>query len=285
MSFGGTLLLFGAIGAVIAIVSAWPGLRKEWRTSHQSASRASAEELLADRKRVREDPPQPARIEDFSFRGYAFYDRIQRELESHGYTKLGDFVPDLADWVKPGFRAFVRVMQNPDRDTVCSVVDATPHALGLSGMEKLHFHLAGLKHKSLRGVSLRTELSDGRFIITAVDSDFPKEEHPPQILRHIVSRETSVGELLQRHRERVVAAIGGERATTVPIGTVEGFGQSFLRHETLIREWRERIGFAFTDEEQRDFVRKATPFEKGTASSLLESMRTLETRGKNEGEQ
>jgi len=244
----------------------------------QAASRESAQRLLDERKRVlsKDDPPQRAQIQDFTFRGYVFYESSQAALERLGFMMLGDFALGQPEWTGQGFRSFVRVMRSGDRQAVCSIIDATPHPIGMSRWVKVRFYLAGRHKQHLKGVSLRTELSDGRFIITATAADFMPEELPPAILRETVTRETPVSELLKRHRDRVSKAITQTKATVVTIGTAEEFGQSFVRHKKTTRAFREQVGYAFTDKEQRDFIETESPSLKSTAQGVLEAMRTLE---------
>ena len=193
---------------------------------------------------------------------------------------LGDFSLDQPEWTSRGCRSFARVLRSDDRQTVCSIIDATPHLIGMSSFFKLRFYLAGRHKQLLKAVSLRTELSDGRFIITATDADFVKEELPPEVLKEAVARGSHAPELLKRHLDRVTTAIAQAKATVVTIGTVEEFGQSFVRHQKTVRAFRERVGYAFTDQEQRDFTETESVFDKGTAQSVFEAMRTLEDDGK-----
>jgi hypothetical protein len=113
--------------------------------------------------------------------------------------------------------------------------------------------MTGMHRHYLKAISLRTELSDGRFLITTTHADFVKEELPPEILREAVPEATSVPALLKRHRDRVASAVERTNVTVVPIGTVEEFGQSFVHYQSTVRALREKIGYAFTDKEQQYF--------------------------------
>jgi hypothetical protein len=172
------------------------------------------------------------------------------------------------------------VLRSDDGQVTCSILDATPHLIGASGFFKFRYYLAGRHRLHLKGVFLRTELSDGRYIVTNTDADFVREDLPPEVLKETVPRRTSMSELLKRHRERVRVAAGQPRATVVAIGTVEEFGHSFRRYRRMMRAFRERVGYAFTQEEQRDFTKQESVFAKGTAKTVLDAMRTLEDDGK-----
>lgn len=84
------------------------------------------------------------------------------------------------------FDTFVRVLRSDDRQFVCSLIDATPHLIGVSGFVKFRFYLSGRHRHHLKWISFRTELSDGRFVITATDADVVREGLPPEILTELV---------------------------------------------------------------------------------------------------
>jgi hypothetical protein len=274
----GTILLFFGVGAVVGLVRYWPTFKQHWRTAQQTEGRASAQRIMENRRRVlaNDDPPKTVAARNFAFRDGTFYKTNQAALERLGFTLLGDFSLDQAEWTKPGFRAFFRVMSSDDRETLGSILDATPYPIGMSALEKFHFY-AGHKHtRYLKTVSLRTELNDGTFLITATEGDFVVEELPPQILKETVRRDTPSSELLKRHRERIASAVGQTKTTVVPIGTVEEFGESFVRHHRTVRAFREQVGVAFTDKEQRDFTESESPLHRETAQIVLDTMRTLD---------
>jgi hypothetical protein len=275
------LIVFFAtvIGGLILYI---PEFKRLWKNSMETESRAAAERVLADRKRVysRESPLEPAQIEDFAFRGYEFYDRRQAELERSGCTLLGDFMLGQAASTRPGVRTFFRVLRSSDGQTLCAIIDATPSTLGMSGWMKVHFYLDGTHKRYLKGIILRTELGDGRFIITATGGDFVEEELPPEISKEIVSRATPMAELLTRHRDRVAGAVSQRPTTIVPVETVDDFGASYLRHQRTMRAFREKVGFAFTEKEQQDFAGTKASFNQGMAHSMLDAMRSLEKDGR-----
>jgi hypothetical protein len=273
------LFLFVFFGTVLfELARSWTSLKQEWDKSTEREGRASAERVLQNRKRVlcSEEPPKVADKREFAFRGFKFYDSGQAAFEAIGFTMLGDFALDQAVWTRPGFRTFIRCGISHDREAVCSILDATPHLIGMSTFEKCHFYFIGAHRRNLKGVSLRTELSDGRFLITSTDIDIAKEELPPEVSKDTMPVRTSAAELLRRHRGRVVQAIAGTNATVVPIATVEQFGQSWVRHSRITRAWREKIGYAMTQQEQRDFIDSSTVLERTMADTMLESMRELE---------
>ena len=282
MSLFGTVLLAFGIGLVVGLVKYWGTLKQEWTTARQTESKASAERILNDRKRVlsKAEPPQPARSQDFAFRGFAFYEASQAALQRAGCTMLGDFGLDQPAWTVPGFRTFVRVLRTDDRQTVCTIIDATPNLAGTSGFVKLRFYMAGMHRHYLKAISLRTELSDGSFLITTTHADFVKEELPPEILREAVPRATPVPALLKRHRERVASTAERTNATVVPIGTVDQFGQSFVRYQSTVRALREKIGYAFTNKEQQYFDETDPRQDAEMARSMFEAMREMENDGK-----
>ena len=274
MSVLGWLLLAFAVGAAAGLAEYWPNLKREWRTTTQTVSRESAERILESRKRVllSDEPPERVNAQDYAFRGFAFYNTNQAALERLGCAIVGDFSLQQADWTHRGFRSFVRVMHTADRQAVASIVDATPHLMGMSAYFKLRFYLGGRHNQFLKGISFRTELTDGRFLITSTHADFVREDLPPEILKETVARETEPSALLERHRSRVAAA----RSDVVLIGTVEEFGESFVRHTQTVRRFREEVGFAFTDSEQQDFTDSESPISRETAENILDAMRTLE---------
>ena len=282
MSFFGTVLLAFGSGVVVGLFKYWGTLKREWTTARQTESKASAERILNDRKRVlsKAEPPQPARSQDFAFRGFAFYEASQAALQHAGCSMLGDFSLDQAAWTVPGFRTFVRVLRSDDRQTVCTIIDATPNLTGTSGFLKLRFYMTGMHRHYLKAISLRTELSDGSFLITTTHADFVKEELPPEVLREAVPRMTLVPALLKRHRDRVASAVDRTNATVVPIETVEEFGQSFVRYQSTIRALRGKIGYAFTDKEQQDFDETDSRQDADMAKSIFETMRAMENDGK-----
>ena len=120
------------------------------------------------------------------------------------------------------------------------------------------------------------ELSDGTFVITATEGDFGFEELPPQIRKVTVPRETAALELLKRHRDRVASAVAQTQSTVVSIGTVEEHGQSWVRHTKIVRAFREKIGFAFTEKEQREITESTAPHHREMAQPVLDTMRTLD---------
>jgi len=278
MSLLWTVLAAFVIGAMIGVIRYWSAMKNEWNVSRETMSRESAERILADRKRVLTniEPPRRVEIGQFAFRGYAFYETNQAALEGSGFTMLGDFGLNEAEWTRPGFRTFVRVGHSDDHETVCHIVDATPHLIGMSGFMKARFYLSGLVKQNLKGVSLRTELSDGRFVITATDADFVKEELPPSILRATLPAATPASELLKRHRARVMSAIGQTVAIPVTVESVGEFGRSFVRYQETMRDWRDEIGFAFTKDEETEFVATGSPLDARMSRSMFSAMRTLE---------
>ena len=218
--------------------------------------------------------------QDFAFRGFAFYETSQAALQRAGCAMLGDFSLDQPAWTVPGFRTFVRVLLSDDRQTVCTIIDATPHLAGTSGFVKLRFYMAGVHRHYLKAISLRTELSDGTFLITTTHADFVKEELPPEIFREAVPRATLVPALLKRHRDRVASAAERTNATVVPIDTVQQFSQSFVRYQGTVRALRETIGYAFTDKEQQYFDETDPRQDADMAKSIFETMRAMENDGK-----
>ena len=278
MSFVAILFLFFVGGMLFELARSWKSLERQWHTTREVESRASADRVLKDRKRVlaNEEPPTRADTRAFSFRGFRYYDSAQAAFEAIGFTMLGDFALDHAAWMRPGSRTFLRCGRSRDREIVCSILDATPHPIGLSAFEKAHFYFLGANRRNLKGMSLRTELTDGRFLITSTDIDLAKEEQPPEVSKETVPVGTSAAELLERHRNRVARAIAGSNVTVVPIGTVDEYGESWVRHSRITRAWREKIGYAPTQKEQRDFVDSSSPLNRDMAERMLESMRTLE---------
>ena len=279
MSFFVTFLLFLVGGTIFVLAKSWNGLTQIWATSRDTFGGESAERVLKDRKRAlsSNELPQPADIREFAFRGFKFYNSSQAALEALGCTMLGDFALDHAEWVRPGFRTFLRVLRSRDREIVCSIIDATPHLAGMSVFEKLHFYFVGTHKKNRKAVSLRTELSDGRFVITATDMDLVREELPAHVLKETLPSKTTAAELMNRHRVRIARAIDDAPAIVVRIGTVEEHGQSWVRHQRILRAWRETIGYALTETEHRDFTDVRSPLQKDLADSMLESMRALES--------
>lgn len=282
MSYVSVLLLFFVGGALFELAKSWGSLRQQWRTALETESLASADRLLKDRKRVlaNEEPPAFADTRDFAFRGFEYYDSAQAAFEAIGFTMLGDFALDHAAWMRPGARTFLRCGRSRDREVVCSILDATRYPIGLSAYEKVHFYLARFHRRKLKGISLRTELTDGRFLITSTDMDIAKEEQPPEVSKETVAVKTSAAELFERHRGRVARAIADSNVSVVPIGTVEEYGQSWVRHSRIARAWREKIGYALTQKEQRDFVESSPSFNKDMAKSVIESMRAMEDQDK-----
>jgi len=272
------VVLFFAGGMMFELARSWKSLKQQWYTTRETESRASAERILTDRKRVlaNEDPPTLADTREFAFRGFKYYDRAQAAFEAIGFTMLGDFALDHAPWMRPGSRSFIRAGRSRDLEVVCSIVDATAYTIGMSTYEKAHFYFAGTHRRNRRGISLRTELTDGRFLITSTDMDIAKEEQPPEVSKETMPVKTSAAELLKRHRDRVARAIGGSSATVVPIRTVEDYGQSWVRHSRLARAWREKIGYALTEKEQRDLVDSSSALSKDMLEILAESMRAME---------
>jgi len=280
VSFVIILVLFFVGGVLFELARSWGSLAQQWRTTRDTESAASAERILKDRKRVlaSEEPPALADTREFSFRGFEYYDRAQAAFEALGFTMLGDFALDHAAWMRPGARTFLRCGRSRDREVVCSIIDATRYPIGFSAYEKVHFYLGGGHRRNLKGISLRTELTDGRFLITSTDIDIAKEEQPPEVSKETMPVKTSAAELLERHRGRVARAIAGSGVSVVPIGTVEEHGQSWVRHSRIARAWREKIGYALTQKEQRDFVESSSPLNRDMADSMIESMRAMEDR-------
>ncbi len=274
----GIVLTAFMIGAIAALIDSWSDLRDEWTRSRDTESRKSAQRLLEDRKRTlaNEAPLERADPRDYAFRGFDFYDTRQAALEALGCTMLGDFALDHAKWTRPGFRTFIRVLVTGDRQTVCNIVDATPHPIGLSALEKWYYYLGRVRRSNFRGMSLRTELEDGRFLITATDTAFTLEEVPPEIQRETLARDTTASALLERHRERVMNALAQFRTTPVPVATVDDLARSWTRHQRRMRAYREQIGFAFTKKEEQEIAAKSSRFNDDMRRRVFDAMRTLE---------
>jgi len=282
VSFVLILVFAFLVGAGFELAKSWKDLKRQWVTTREIESRASAERLFKDRKRVlaNEEPPKLADTREFAFRGFEYYDTAQAAFEALGFTMFGDFALDQAAWTRPGSRTFLRCGRSADREIVCSILDARPFPIGLTLFEKAHFYFHAAHRGNLKAISLRTELTDGRFFITSTDMEIAKEEQPPEVSKETMPAGTSAADLLKRHRDRVARAIAGTSATIVPIATVEDHGQSWVRHSRISRAWREQIGYAMTEKEQQDLVASAPSLDREMVDMMMESMRAMENAEK-----
>src|SRR3954466_3196553 len=103
-----------------AAVCGLVGLKIAERWSRRFSPARGAEQIHRDTKALysTEHEYVPVNPAEFRFADLAFYDRVERELETHGFRSLGDWEDVTLSRTYPKMRTFIRHMVSADGSSV-----------------------------------------------------------------------------------------------------------------------------------------------------------------------
>jgi len=127
---------------------------------------------------------RPVRAADYAEYDAAYYDGTERDLAAEGIASLGDFDDAAFNRTHPDKNVFVRLGL---------AADATTGAIW--------FRLG-----TATSLALQSWLEDGRTIITVRSSTESAIPNRPEVVLERVAPQTSVRDVVRRHRSRVAAA-------------------------------------------------------------------------------
>lgn len=184
---------------------------------------------------------------DFPGADLAFYDRVQRDLESLGFRKLADVEDLTLSRVYPETRTFVRMMVDEAALIRAGAFHLRPRG-GLTGL----FSLIGIVPRHIRVVELVTEVPRGRFLVTAPTRGLDRLDPPPEAKVERLPPGTSTRALVEHHRRRVADHLRAHGAHS-PV-TMDGYDAviaSVQRGHVAASNHRQRIGRLSKDELER----------------------------------
>jgi len=161
---------------------------------------------------------RPVRAADYPDFDAAYYDGTERDLAVEGIASLGDFDDAAFSRTHPDKNVFVRLGL---------AVDATTGAIW--------FRLG-----TASSLALQSWLEDGRTIITVRSSTESAVPNRPEVAVERVAPQTSVRDVVRRHRSRVAAAGALPRL----LRGLEDLVQAYAADEQASAAFRDRQGLA-----------------------------------------
>jgi len=184
---------------------------------------------------------------DFPYADLAFYDRVQRELETLGFRKLADLEDLTLSRVYPDTRTFVRVMVDDGALIRAGAFHLRPRG-GLAGL----FSVLGVIPRHVHVVELVTELPRGRFLITAPTRGLDRLDPPPEAIVDRLPPGTPTAELVTHHRQRIKDHLRKHTVhTPVQMDNLDAVLASVQRGHMVASRHRQKIGRLSKDELER----------------------------------
>jgi hypothetical protein len=166
------------------------------------------------------------KAEDFKNVDRAYYDAVQRDLESHGFVYLDD-QENVTLRERSGVRTFLRHMLGPDQATMAII-----------------YHFVRFT-KSAKVLDLETWFSDGSFVCTSNAESAGKLDTPPAINALRLSYETTWEALLETHQRRVSAFLESHRGTTpVKLNGMADIRRAQAEQQRIKSEFRKGVGIS-----------------------------------------
>lgn len=168
------------------------------RSARRGAARvvADAEALFAGRHEYAS--VDPAR---YPWLDLGYYDRTRARLEGEGFRQLGDVEDLTLTRQNPGMHTFVRVMSGDSGRITAGI-----YQVRLRGPMAV-FQWVGIVPRRIRVVELESELSDGRFLVTANTRGLDSTPMPAAVEGERLPLATPLEQQLARHRRRLEATL------------------------------------------------------------------------------
>jgi hypothetical protein len=203
---------------------------------------------------------------DFPFADVAYYDRVQAELEHHGFRKLDDLEDLTLSRVYPDARTFVRVMVD-DGALIRAGVFHLRSRGGLVGL----FSTLGVIPRHVHVIELVTEVPRGKFLCTTPTRGLDRLDPPPEADVERLPPGTPVAALVAHHRRRIQEHLRAHPAQTpVEVATIDAVMASVQRGHVVASRHRQKIGRLSKDELER---MTGTPIGEEEAELLHEVQR------------
>jgi hypothetical protein len=233
-----TLLLFTALFTFVLLLLG----RRGAAVRGGSRLRDELDALFSGEHEYRDVSPA-----DFPYADVAFYDRIQRELEGHGFRKVGDVEDLTLSRVYPETRTFVRIMIDDAAVIRAGVFHLRPRG-GLMGLVSA----LGVMPRHIHVVELVTEIPRGRFLVTAPTRGLDRLDPPPEVAVERLPPRTSTRELVEHHRRRLREHFRTNTAhTPVTVEDLAAVLASVQRGHVAASRHRQKIGRLSKEELER----------------------------------
>jgi len=203
---------------------------------------------------------------EFPYADVGFYDRVQRELESHGFRKLADVEDETLTRVYPETRTFVRLFV----DDAALIRAAAFHLRPRGGLVGL-FSAFGLLPRHVHVVELVTEVPRGKFLVTAPTRGLDRLDPPPESQVDRLAPGTPIKDLVAHHRRRIQDHLRGHAVQSpVSMDDYDAVIASVQRGHVAASKHRQKIGRLSKDELER---MTGEPLDEDEAALLHEVQR------------
>ena len=202
---------------------------------------------------------------DFPFLDLEFYDDTQKNFERLGFRHIADIENVTISKEFPSFRTFNRCMLSEDGAVTLGIFHVR-----IRGWMRILQVIRIIKPDIMYHVTeLETELSDGRFVVTANGKETNSMTSPPEIITQNLTYRITKEELLKTHMDAIHEIQERDpNVTTLKFSTYEELEESGNRMRKIRHEFKKARGYITKEEIEKVASSIPIPTGKGLAKEI-----------------